>query len=148
MRLGFIGYVLHPAGSNTAIITNWLQALTSQAHLYWDQYEGDHKLRCGADEFWRRDRLLALLEDAVDPVGLCKHGWVRNAHAQPQQQPAESTHHRPRLSDHQEGDEVDEEDSRQEHVAELTARGPHDGGVVEADEGDDDGQGGQDAKNG
>ena len=118
------------------------------AYLHGDEYEGDDQLRGGTDEFRGRDRLLALFEDAVDPVGLGEHGGVADAHAEPQQQPAEGAHGYARLGYHEEGNEVDEEDARQQHIAELSARGPNDGRVIEADEGDDASGGGQDAQDG
>lgn len=118
------------------------------AYLHRDEYKGDNQLGGWTDEFGGRDRLLALFEDAVDPVGLGEHGGVADAHPEPQQQPAEGAHGRAGLGYHEEGDEVDEEDACQQHVAELSARGPNDGRVVEADEGDDDPGGGQDAQDG
>lgn len=120
----------------------------SQAYLHWDEYKGDNQLRGGADELRRGDRLLALFEDAVDPVGLGEHGRVADAHAEPQQQPAEGAHDHAGLRYHEEGDEVDKEDARQQHVAELSARGPDNGCVIEANKGDDDSSGGQDAQDG
>ena len=117
-------------------------------YLYWDEYEGDNQLRGGADEFRRTDRDLALFEDAVNPVGLGEHGRIADAHAKPQQQPAEGAHGHTGLSYHEEGDEVDEEDACQQHVAELSARGPHNGRVVKAYEGHNASRGGQDAQDG
>jgi len=117
-------------------------------YLHRDEHKGDNQLRGGTDELGGRDRDLALLEDAVDAVGLGEHGGVADAHAEPQQQPAEGAHGHAGLGDHEEGDEVDEEDARQQHVAELAAGGPDDGRVVEADEGDDAAAGGQAAQDG
>lgn len=120
----------------------------TNSYLHWDEDEGDNQLGGGTDEFRGRDRLLALLEDTINAVGLGEHGGVADAHAEPQQQPAEGAHSHAGLSYHEEGDEVDEEDARQQHVAELSAGGPHDGCVVKADEGDDDSSSSQDAQDG
>ena len=120
----------------------------ASTYLHSDEYKGDNQLRAGADEFRGRDGNLALLEDTVDTVGLGEHGGVADAHAEPQQQPAKRTHTCAGFGYHEEGDEVDEEDARQQHVAELSAGGPNDGRVVEADEGDDDSAGGEDAQDG
>lgn len=118
------------------------------SYLHWDEYKGDNQLRSGADELWGCDWLLALFKDAVDPVGLGEHGRITDAHTKPQQQPSESAHSHTGLSNHEEGDEVDKKDARQQYIAELSARRPHNGGVVEADEGDDDPGSGQDPEDG
>lgn len=118
------------------------------AYLHWDEDEGDNQLGGGTNKFRGRDRLLALFENAIDPVGLGEHSRVADAHSESQQQPSEGAHSHARLSYHEEGDEVDEEDTRQQHVAELSARGPNNGRVIEANEGDNDSSGGQDAQDG
>ncbi|XP_034733779.1 metabotropic glutamate receptor 6-like [Etheostoma cragini] len=80
--------------------------VTCASHLDGDEDEGDDELRRGADELGRRHRPLALLEDAVDAVGLGQHGGVGDGHAEAEQQAAERARHRTGLRDHQEGDQV------------------------------------------
>lgn len=117
-------------------------------YLHRDQNEGDDELRGRTDELWRRHRFLALFKDAVDPVGFGQHGGIADAHSEPQKQPAEGANRHAGLGDHEEGDQVNEEDARQQHVAELPAGGSDDRRVVEADESADDARGGQDAQDG
>lgn len=84
------------------------------SHLDGDEDEGDDELGGGADEFGRGHRPLALLEDAVDAVGFGQHGGVGDGHAEAQQEAPECTSHRTWLRDHQEGDQVDQEDTCRE----------------------------------
>lgn len=122
--------------------------MNTNTYLHWDEYKGDNQLRGGADEFRGCDWLLALFKNTVDPVGLGEHGSIADAHAEPKKQPAEGAHSHTGLSYHEEGDEVDEEDARQQHIAELSTRGTDNGCVIEADKGGNDSGGSQDAQNG
>lgn len=89
--------------------------------LHADQTGGDGDLRGGADETRRCDRLLTLLEDPIDAVGLGEQSGVADAHAQAQEDPPEGTHSHVRLGDHEESDDVTQKDARQQHVAQLPA---------------------------
>lgn len=106
---------------------------------------GDRKAACVPG---RRYGLLPLLEDAVYPVGLGEERCIAEAHAQAQEDPPERAHSHVGRRDHQERDGVAQEDSRQQHVAHLPPRRPHDGRVVVPDEGDDDERGGDDTQHG
>ena len=79
--------------------------------LHADQTGSDGDLGGGADEARGRDRLLALLEDPIDAVGLGQQCSVADAHAQAQEDPPEGTHGYVRLGDHEEGDDVTQEDA-------------------------------------
>ena len=116
--------------------------------LHTDQTGSDGNLGGGTDEARGRHRLLALLEDAVDAVGLGEQRGVADAHAQAQEDPPEGAHGHVGLGDHEEGDDVTQEDPRQQHVAQLSARRPHDGRVVVAHERRHDEDGGDDSKHG
>jgi len=111
-----------------------------------DEREGDDQLGGRGDEARRCHRLLALLEDAVDAVGLGEQRSIAEAHAEAQEDAAEGADDDIRGCDHGEGDDVAQEDTCQKHVAHFPPRGTHDGGVVVADEGDDDKGGGNDAQ--
>lgn len=80
-------------------------------HLDTDEDEGDDQLGCGADEFGRGHRPLALFKDAVDAVGFGQHGRVGDGHAEAQQEAPECTNYHTWLRNHQEGDQVDQEDT-------------------------------------
>jgi len=95
-----------------------------------------------------RDRLLPLFKDAVYPVGLGEQRGVAETHPQAQENPPERTHAHVRRRDHQEGDGVAQEDSREQHVAHLAARRSDDGRVVVPDEREDDEGGGDDPQHG
>lgn len=94
------------------------------------------------------DRFFPLFKDAVYPVGLGEQGGVAETHAQAQENPPEGAHAHVRRGDHQEGDGVAQEDSRQQHVAHLPPGRPHDGRVVVPDESDDDEGRGDDPQHG
>lgn len=81
------------------------------AHLDRDEDEGDNKLGGGTDEFGRGHGPLALFKDAVDAVCFGQHGGVGNGHAEAQQKAPKRTGHNAWLCDHQEGDQVDQEDT-------------------------------------
>lgn len=90
----------HPTGlvwvgrALLAVIHHRVRRVHSEPHehaeqLHRDQAEGNDQLRCGAYEARGGHRLLPLLEDAMDAVGLGQQGRVAEAHAQPQEHAAE-----------------------------------------------------------
>lgn len=149
----------HPSGlarvgrALLAVIHHRVRRVDGEPHehaeqLHRDQAEGNDQLRGGAYEPRGGHRLLPLLEDAVDAVGLGQQGGVAEAHAQTQEHAAEGAHPQTRRGDHEEGDGVTQEDARQQHVAHLPAGRPHDWRVVVAYEGHHHETGGQDAHDG
>lgn len=93
-----------------------------------------------------RHGLLPLLKDAVYPVGLGQQRGVAETHPQAQENPPERAHPDVRRRNHQEGDGVAQEDSRQQHIAHLPSGCPDDGRVIVPDESDNDEGGGDDAQ--
>lgn len=113
-----------------------------------DEGGGDSDLGGGADETWGGHRLLALLKDPVDAVGLGEQCGVADAHPQAQEDSPEGAHAHIGLGDHQEGDDVAQEYARQQHIAQLAARCPHNRCVVVAYERCHHEDGGDDAQYG
>ncbi len=80
-------------------------------YLDGDEDESNDELGGWADEFWWSHRPLALFKDAVDAVGFGQHGRVSDGHAKAQQEAPECTNYHTWLRNHQEGDQVDQEDT-------------------------------------
>jgi len=121
----------------------------ADAHeLQRDEAEGDDQLGSRADEPGGTHRLLALLEDAVDAVGLGEQGSVADAHAEPEEDASQGARAQVRLGDHEEGGGVAEEDACQQDIAQLPPRRLDDGRIVVAHEGDHHKEGGNDAHDG
>lgn len=121
----------------------------ADAHeLQRDEAEGDDQLGSRADEPGGTHRLLALLKDAVDAVGLGEQGGIADAHAEPEEDASQGTRAQVGLGDHEEGGGVAEEDARQQDIAQLPPRRLDDGRIVVAHEGDHHKEGGDDAHDG
>jgi len=116
--------------------------------LHRGQGERDGQLGGRGNQLGRAHGHGALLEDAVDAVGFGEQGGVTDAHAQTQEDPPHGADPHIGGGDHEEGGGVTEEDAGQQHVAQLSARRLHDGGVVVADERGHHEHGGHDAGDG
>lgn len=158
---GQVGYVaLEDAtghfrvGSTLVLIVNdglWRVDTEPDAHseeLQRYQAERDDELGCRGDEARGADRHLALLKNPVDPICLGEQSRVAYAHAQAQENPSQRAYNHIRGGDHEEGCSVTQENTRQQHVAQLSTWRLNNGCVIVADEGGDHKQRGHDAQDG
>lgn len=107
-----------------AVIHHRVRRVDGEPHehaekLHGDQTEGNDQLRGGAYEPRGGHRLLPLLEDAMDAVGLGEQGRVAEAHSQTQEHPTKRADAQTGCGDHEEGDGVTQKNARQQHVAHL-----------------------------
>ena len=114
--------------------------------LHGYQAECDDQLRGWGDEARGTDRHLALLKNPVDPIRLGEQRCVAYAHTQAKENPSQGAYKHIGSGDHEECSRIAQENTRQQHIAQFSARCFNNGRIIIAYKGDDNKQSGHDAE--